>query len=96
MLRTWLGKKGFQVETAGNVASARKLLSNRSFDLILSDLRLPDGDGLSLLSWKNEHGMSAPMIIMTGYADVQGAVQAMKEGACDYISKPIQPALFAK
>lgn len=52
MLRTWLGKKGFQVETAGNVASARKLLSNRSFDLILSDLRLPDGDGLSLLSWK--------------------------------------------
>ena len=94
MLRTWLGKKGFQVETAGNVASARKLLSNRSFDLILSDLRLPDGDGLSLLSWKNEHGMSAPMIIMTGYADVQGAVQAMKEGACDYISKPIQPALL--
>ena len=94
MLRTWLGKKGFQVETAGNVASARKLLSNRSCDLILSDLRLPDGDGLSLLSWKNEHGMSAPMIIMTGYADVQGAVQAMKEGACDYISKPIQPALL--
>lgn len=94
MLRTWLGKKGFQVETAGNVASARRLLSNRSFDLILSDLRLPDGDGLSLLSWKNEHGMSAPMIIMTGYADVQGAVQAMKEGACDYISKPIQPALL--
>lgn len=94
MLRTWLGKKGFQVETAGNVASARKLLSNRSFDLILSDLRLPDGDGLSLLSWKNEHGMSAPMIIMTGYVDVQGAVQAMKEGACDYISKPIQPALL--
>lgn len=94
MLRTWLGKKGFQVETAGNVASARKLLSNRSFDLILSDLRLPDGDGLSLLSWKNEHEMSAPMIIMTGYADVQGAVQAMKEGACDYISKPIQPALL--
>ena len=94
MLWTWLGKKGFQVETAGNVASARKLLSNRSFDLILSDLRLPDGDGLSLLSWKNEHGMSAPMIIMTGYADVQGAVQAMKEGACDYISKPIQPALL--
>ena len=94
MLRTWLGKKGFQVETAGNVASARKLLSNRSFDLILSDLRLPDGDGLSLLSWKNEHGMSAPMIIMTCYADVQGAVQAMKEGACDYISKPIQPALL--
>ena len=94
MLRTWLGKKGVQVETAGNVASARKLLSNRSFDLILSDLRLPDGDGLSLLSWKNEHGMSAPMIIMTGYADVQGAVQAMKEGACDYISKPIQPALL--
>lgn len=94
MLRTWLGKKGFQVETAGNVASARKLLSNRSFDLILSDLRLPDGDGLSLLSWKNEHGMSAPMIIMAGYADVQGAVQAMKEGACDYISKPIQPALL--
>lgn len=91
MLKTWLGKKGFSVDTAGSNARARKQLDTQSYDLVLSDLRLPDQDGIFLLSWMKEHDYNAPLIIMTGYADIQSAVQAMKHGASDYISKPVQP-----
>lgn len=91
MLKTWLGKKGFQVDTASSNARARKQLDTQSYDLVLSDLRLPDQDGIFLLSWMKEHAHHAPLIIMTGYADIQSAVQAMKNGACDYIAKPVQP-----
>ncbi len=91
MLKTWLKKKGFEAETASTSARAKKLLSSRSFDLILSDLRLPDQDGLSLLSWLRKQSDQTPFIIMTSYAEIQNAVLAMKEGATDYIQKPIQP-----
>ena len=91
MLKTWLKKKGFEVETAGTQARARKLLATQTFDLILSDLRLPDKDGMALLSWLREQNNQVPFIIMTGYAEIQSAVKAMKEGATDYISKPVQP-----
>lgn len=91
MLKTWLGKKGFLVDTASSNARARKQLDAQSYDLVLSDLRLPDQDGIFLLSWMKEHAHHAPLIIMTGYADIQSAVQAMKNGACDYIAKPVQP-----
>lgn len=91
MLKTWLGKKGFEVETASTQTKARKQIGTRDFDLILSDLRLPDQDGLSLLSWLREQGNQVPFIIMTSYAEIQSAVRAMKEGATDYISKPVQP-----
>lgn len=91
MLKTWLGKKGFDVETASTQAKARKQLGTRDFDLILSDLRLPDKDGMDLLSWLREQQNEVPFIIMTSYAEIQSAVRAMKEGATDYISKPIQP-----
>lgn len=94
MLRTWLGKKGFQAETAGSVTAAKRLLEKAAFDLILSDLRLPDDDGITLLPWKKEQGIDAPLIIMTSYADIQNAVLAMKEGASDYVSKPIKPDLL--
>lgn len=91
MLKTWLGKKGFLVDTVSSNARARKQLDAQPYDLVLSDLRLPDQDGIFLLSWMKEHGYHAPLIIMTGYADIQSAVQAMKHGASDYISKPVQP-----
>lgn len=94
MLKTWLTKKGFQIETASSIATARKRISESDFDLILSDLRLPDDDGFNLLCWKKEMNIDTPLIIMTSYADIQNAVQAMKEGACDYISKPVQPELL--
>ncbi|MEL5895071.1 sigma-54 dependent transcriptional regulator [Bacteroides sp. GD17] len=91
MLKTWLGKKGFQVSSASSIARAQKHIEAESVDLILSDLRLPDRDGIDLLKWLGERGQSIPLIIMTGYADIQSAVQAMKLGACDYIAKPVNP-----
>lgn len=96
MLKTWLKKKGFEVETASTQTRARKYLSTRSFDLILSDLRLPDKDGMALLSWLREQKNQVPFIIMTGYAEIQSAVKAIKEGATDYISKPLQPEQLLK
>ena len=94
MLKTWLGKQGFQISTAGDLSKAHKLLEHQSYDLILSDLMLPEGDGLSLLDWMQKHGLVVPLIVMTSYADVQNAVNAMKQGACDYIAKPVQPAML--
>lgn len=91
MLKTWLGKKGFDVETASTSARARKILLSKEFDLVISDLRLPDQDGINLLSWLREQKKNIPFIIMTGYAEIQSAVQCIKLGATDYISKPIQP-----
>lgn len=91
MLKTWLGKKRYEVETASTNARARKLLTTRDFSLILSDLRLPDQDGIHLLSWLRDLQKATPVIIMTSYAEIQGAVLAMKEGAADYVSKPVQP-----
>ena len=91
MLKTWLGKKGFQVSSASSISRAQKHIENETVDLILSDLRLPDRDGIDLLKWLGEHSLHIPLIIMTGYADIQSAVQAMKLGACDYIAKPVNP-----
>ena len=96
ILKTWLGKKGFLVDTASNNVRARKQLEARAYDLVLSDLRLPDHDGIFLLQWMREHNHLMPLIIMTSYADIQSAVQAMKQGASDYVSKPIQPDILLK
>lgn len=91
MLTTWLGKKGFEVVTSTSVSDAKNRMENVSLDLILSDLRLPDGDGIDLLKWIRERNTSVPLIMMTSYADIQTAVQAIKLGASDYISKPLNP-----
>lgn len=91
MLNTWLGKKGFEVHTANSVSDAKKRIAEMPYTLILSDLRLPDGDGTELLRWlKNDHP-ALPLIMMTSYADIQTAVQSMKLGASDYIAKPLNP-----
>jgi two-component system response regulator HydG len=91
MLSTWLGKKGFSVTTATTIKDAMQKLKGGSYDLILSDLRLPDGDGIELLQWKKEILPETPFIVMTNYAEIRTAVQAIKSGASDYIAKPINP-----
>lgn len=96
MLKTWLGKKGFDVTSVSNIARAQKHLEGQTADLILSDLRLPDHDGIYLLKWMNDRGMNIPLIIMTGYADIQTAVQAIKLGARDFIAKPFNPEELLK
>lgn len=97
MLQTWLRRKEFEVEKATSVGAAVKLLTGtfgKEVDLVLSDLRLPDHDGLRLLAWMHEHDINAPFIVMTNYAEVQNAVLAMKSGAADYIAKPVQPDIL--
>lgn len=96
MLKTWLGKKGFGVSSVSNIERARKHIESQTVDLVLSDLRLPDYEGIDLLKWMNEGKMTIPLIIMTGYADIQSAVLAMKLGARDYIAKPVNPEELLK
>lgn len=91
MLNTWLGKKGFEVHTANSVSDAKKRIGENPYTLILSDLRLPDGDGTDLLRWVKAEHPALPLIMMTSYADIQTAVQSMKLGASDYIAKPLNP-----
>lgn len=91
MLTTWLGKKGFEVKTVASVGDAKRRIGADRYDLILSDLRLPDGDGIELLKWLKANHPSIPLIMMTSYAEIQTAVQAMKLGAADYIAKPLNP-----
>ena len=95
MIQAWLKKKGFEVEKATSVKAALDLLEeDNKRDLILSDLRLPDHDGLTLLKWIQKHSLSIPFIVMTSYAEVQNAVLAMKSGATDYIAKPFPPDML--
>lgn len=91
MLKTWLGKKGFEVKALSSVSDAKRQIESVNYDLILSDLRLPDGDGIDLLKWMKDKKSALPFIMMTSYAEIQTAVQAIKLGASDYIAKPINP-----
>ena len=91
MLRTWLSKRGFDVETASTVAAARTALGGGGFSLVLSDMRLPDQDGIALLQWMSGAGIETPVIVMTSYAEIQNAVRCMKLGARDYVAKPVNP-----
>lgn len=80
MIQKWLMRKGFDTEKATSLRAARQLLTHASFDIILSDLRLPDGDGIGLLTLLRGQGDDTPFIVMTSYAEVQNAVLAMKSG----------------
>ena len=91
MLTTWLGKKGFVVRSSSSVSDAKRRLGEEAFDLVISDLRLPDSDGIDLLKWLKSTHPSLPLIMMTSYAEIQTAVQAMKLGAADYMPKPLNP-----
>jgi len=91
LLEKFLIKKAYDVTIAFSAAEARTAVKNESFDLILTDLRLPDFDGIALMSeFKNSYP-NIPVILMTGYSDVNTAVKAIKNGAADYISKPFNP-----
>lgn len=91
LLEKFLIKKAYDVTIAFSAAEARTAVKNESFDLILTDLRLPDFDGIALMSeFKNSYP-DIPVVLMTGYSDVNTAVKAIKNGAADYISKPFNP-----
>ena len=94
MLQSWFRKNGFEVVLSLKVEHAKKEILNGDFNLILSDLRLPDGDGIMLLAWLKEQKKPIPVIIMTSYAEIQSAVSAMKLGAFDYLEKPFNPTIL--
>ena len=95
MILTWLKKNGYEVVLASRYEQAKTEISSKPFSLILTDLRLPDGDGILLMTWVREKIKSmVPIIVMTGYAEVQTAVSAMKLCAFDYLKKPINPSVL--
>jgi two-component system response regulator HydG len=94
MLETWFKKNGCNARVVSSLDRAKKFLSEASVDLLLTDLRLPDGSGIELLQWKNEQNMNFPCILMTSYAEIQIAVEAIKLGAVDFLEKPINPTVL--
>lgn len=94
MLKTWFTKNSWDTTWVSKVEQAKSEFADKTFDLILSDLRLPDGDGIIFLTWLRENNIMTPLIIMTSYSDVQTAVLAMKLGASDYLQKPINPTIL--
>ncbi len=91
MLKTWLTKRGFSVEEAFSCKEAVGKLKKSAYDVVLTDLRLPDEDGLQVLQEAKKLLPGVQVILMTGYADISTAVQAMKLGAFDYVAKPVIP-----
>ncbi len=89
LLALTLGRMDIETETAGDVATAKQLLGARSFDICLTDMRLPDGDGLELVDWMQAHAAGVPVAVITAHGNVETAVQALKLGAFDFVSKPL-------
>ena len=97
MLKTWLTKKGFVVKSVISIMDAKKQLRDGYVpDLVLSDLRLPDDSGISFLKWVKEGFPDVVFIMITGYAEIQTAVESIKSGAYDYIAKPLNPEELLK
>lgn len=91
MLEKFLIKNSHSLTISYTATEARNAIKNESFDLILTDLRLPDADGIELMAEFKIEFPEVPVILMTGYSDVNTAVKAIKNGAADYISKPFNP-----
>ena len=89
ILKQWFSREGYDVATSIDEPGARRLLRKEEFDLVLSDVRLPQGDGISLLEWLNKEKLDIPFVIMTEYASITDAVKAIKMGAKDYLAKPV-------
>jgi two-component system response regulator HydG len=89
LLKTWCQKNDYEPTAVFTIESAKKAVLETSFDLILTDLRLPDSDGIMFLAWLKDEKFEIPVIMLTNYADIQTAVAAMKLGACDFMEKPV-------
>ncbi len=91
LLEKFLVKNSYVVKTSFSGEDAKQKVQKEDFDLIITDLRLPDYNGIDLLAEFKLQKPSIPVLLMTGYSDVATAVKAMKNGAADYISKPFNP-----
>jgi len=83
-----LSRAGYTVETAGNLEEARRQIAQKSFHLIVLDVRMPDGSGLDLLKEIREIAPTTEVVMLTAYGTVQEAIRAMKDGAYDFLTKP--------
>ena len=92
MLKQFLIRHKYAIDVSYNLKSALQQLEKKNYDLVFTDLRLPDGDGITLLKKIKLSKQTIPVVLMTSYAQVSTAVQAMKQGAFDYISKPFNPS----
>src|SRR5919108_67216 len=84
-----LSRMNLKTRTASDLQSARRLLKTERFDLCLTDMRLPDGDGLDLVAWIQENRSTLPVAVITAHGNVESAVRALKLGAFDFVSKPL-------
>jgi two-component system response regulator PilR (NtrC family) len=91
-----LSRMNLQARTAGDVNSARRLLKAEKFDLCLTDMRLPDGDGLDLVAWIQQNRSDLPVAVITAHGNVESAVRALKLGAFDFVSKPLDLGVLRK
>lgn len=89
-IANWLVKNGMNARYVLSVTAAKEFIAGAEVGLVLSDYRLQDGNGVELLEWMKAGGYRMPFLIMTGYGDIPGAVEAVKKGAMDYLPKPVQ------
>jgi two-component system, NtrC family, response regulator PilR len=89
LLAITLGRMQLAVDTAADYASAVRQLGGQRYSLVLTDMRLPDGDGLDLVEWIGAHRPGVPVAVITAHGNVEAAVRALKLGAFDFISKPL-------
>src|SRR3977135_2173551 len=89
LLELSLVRMGLAVECAGTVAAAKQLLQSKRYDLCLTDMRLPAGDGLALVRFIGVECADLPVAVITAFGSTENAVAALKSGAFDYLTKPL-------
>ena len=89
LLDMTLSRMGLDADCAANVAEARRLLAEKTYELCLTDMRLPDGDGLELVRFIGEQCRDLPVAVITAHGSMENAVSALKAGAFDYVPKPV-------
>jgi len=91
-----LSRMNLETHTAADLGAAQRLLRTEPFDLCLTDMRLPDGDGLDLVAWIQENRPQVPVAVITAHGNVESAVRALKLGAFDFVSKPLDLGVLRK
>jgi two-component system response regulator PilR (NtrC family) len=96
LLSITLQRMDLNPRTANSIAAARRLLKAERFDLCLTDMQLPDGNGLELVEWMQQHTPTVPVAVITAHGNMESAVRALKVGAFDFVSKPLDLAGLRK
>ena len=89
LLAITLGRMDIECATAADVAEAKAQLANAKFDICLTDMKLPDGNGLELVTYIQQNHASVPVAVITAHGNMESAIQALKSGAFDFVNKPL-------